>query len=326
MKVSCRGGIPRTKNLWLICPRSPILKPMTAQPIPTSLSLPPELQDLSIFDDSNKFSLINLVPKEFAEYVKRIPLEIMTLSEKEFIERYAPDEIDYRLKLKFWDEWQLALLTPGGVVRLPSVYYGICPREYFYHKIIKDQARLAWMITPPVDYEIAMREILYKGMSRLREIIQLPFIKKEPIIHRGQPVIGPDGKPMHRETVDRGIVSEIRQVITLLADRVHGAIIQRVQVQQKSVNLSLSATVDPNDPLPSIGTDELQNIDKQLDLLEEKIRPFEIASSRQDETIDITPEFKEKLEEYGIDPEAITEKDIPGTRPPSQATTGGKEI
>jgi hypothetical protein len=295
--------------------------------LPTTLVLPPELQELSIFDVQNKFSLVNLVPKEFGEFVKKIPLDIMALSEKEFIEKYNPDEIDFRLKLKFWDEWQLALLTPGGVVRLPGVYYGVCTREYFYGQIIKNPTRLAWMITPPTDYEVAMRELLYRGMSRLREIIQLPFITKEPIVVNGKQAIDWEGVPLFRQKIDRGLVSEIRQVITLLADRVHGAIIQRVQVQAKSqsVHVNVDARVDPSDPLPSIGTDELQNIDSQLDLLEQKIKPFEIAATEED-TVTLSPEFEKKLKKYGIEPETITAEDLGTPRPPSQATTGGEEI
>jgi hypothetical protein len=284
--------------------------PTVPPPPNLGTKLPVELQDLSILDRKSKFSLVNLVPEAFAQFIEKIPTGLFALSEPEFVARHAPDEIATRLKLKFWDEWQTTLLSPGGTLRPQAVYYGVCTREYFYDEILKNPVRLAWVITPPTDYDIILRETLYQGMARLREIIRLPITSRVPIIVRGAPVLDPStGKPLMRDVVDVRLVSEIRQVITMLADRVHGALVHRVELQSQSIALNVNTTTPTGatDPLPTIETDVLTQIDRQLDDIRVKLLPVDELTSACDR------KTRRQLAELGINPQEVVCESAPST-------------
>jgi len=288
--------------------------PVRTHQNPAANFIPPELQELSIFDQSKPYSLVNLVSDEFRAHMAKIPLDLFAITEAKFIAQHAPDETDYRLRLKFWDEWQLSLLTPGrpAPIRVPAVYYGVCTREFFYQKILKDPVKLAWMITPPTDYDTTLKELLYRGLGRLREIIALPFVQEVPVIHRGQPVMKPDGTPLTTQKVDRGLVSEVRQVIAMLSDRVHGAIVSRIDVKQQSLNLTASisgadaaAAFNPADPLPSLSTDLLKQLDAQIDSIDARLKPLEGETH-----VTLDANATRTLKQLGINPKDVHPEEI----------------
>jgi len=261
--------------------------------------------ELSIKDEDNPESLISLVPPEFAEFIRLIPNELFLLSEKEYIDKYQPDEIEFRLKLKFWDEWQQSLLQKG-TMRLHAIYYGVCTKEFFYHRIVKNPTKLAWIIIPPVDYEVNLRELLHRGLSRLTEIINLPIYTETPIMYKGVRVKDEHGKYMVKKEVSKGVLSEIRMIINILADRVHGAVVQRMQIQQQSLNMNVTAEVKA-DRLPTASQDMLEQLDSQIKLLEEKLQPFESPDKHEIIIDDIT---RGKLIKAGIDPASITVDEV----------------
>ena len=253
-----RGGYVRAKTY----PDPP--KPMlTAVEVPKGISL-------SILDEDNPHSLINLVPKDFATRMKGIDKSYFEMSQVDLEKKVRPDDIMNRLKLRFWDEWQVALLS--GVetkVEISSVYYGVCTEEYFYAKVLSKPKVLAWVITPPIDYVVTMRDVLRQGIERLSDIIRLPLVQKTPMKERGEYVRDEDGEIMYVEKVDKAVLSEVSKIVKMLSERVHGAIVQRIDVSQKNLSLDLTPATkrlleNPEDKSPELSNDDLQRLDAQL--------------------------------------------------------------
>jgi hypothetical protein len=145
---------------------------------------------------------------------------------------------------------------------------------------------------------MALREMLYQGLGRLREILKLPFVVEELVLHKGQVVLDTAGQPIMRKRVDKGLVTEIRQVVTTLADRVHGAIVNRIQVDQRNVSLNMHAGT-PQDPLPTVATDHLKAIDAQLAEITGKLAPVAEIQSAADKKL------RAQLTAAGVDPQAV---------------------
>jgi len=249
----------------------------------TAVDIPEEAPSISILDRNNKFSLINLVPPDFAEYIASVPPKYFTMSERELETELEPDEILNKLKLRFWDEWQVCILS-GTTTKLPinAIFYGVCTEEFFYDKVIADPKGLAWVITPPTDYVVTMRDVLRQGLARLKEIVELPIMLEEPIMARGKPVRGDDGKIMFKRTIQKGVITELRQIVTLLTDRVHGAVVQRLDVEQKNISMSLTPETarllnepPPKDqPMLAVPDDELSGIEGELSKLNRLLGPM----------------------------------------------------
>lgn len=281
-------------------------------PLPENPTVPIELQELSILDEKNQYSLLNLLPADVGRRLIEVPTEMWAMSEDDFLTKYNPTDVDIRLKLKFWDEWQRALLTTGGVIQIQTVYYGICTREHFY-ELIKIPHKLAFIVIPPTDYEMSLKELLYRGLRRIREIINLPIVFDEPVFYKGQPVLDANGHAVVRKRVDKGLVSEIRQVVTILADRVHGALVHRIELNQKSISLQASVSAQlpagaPTDPLPTLQTDELTRIDAELDKINQKLLPADEIQSAQDRSL------ARQLKPLGLTPEDVIH--VPSTAGP----------
>jgi len=263
-----RGGGTRKKTY-----SDPERSRLTAVNIPSDTSL-------SILDVDNPKSLINLVPRDFRVRLESVPRRYFEMTEDDLREVVEPDDILDRLRLRFWDEWQVALLSGFDVnMSIKAVYYGVCTEEFFYAKVLQHAESLAWLVTPPTDYVVTMRDVLKKGIERLSDIISLPLIRRTPMKEKGTGYIRDEnGDIMYQESVDVGVAREIRQTVSMLSDRVHGAIVQRLDVNERSLRMELTSDTrqlldskngldingEPGDRAPELTDDELSDLDSQI--------------------------------------------------------------
>ena len=228
------------------------------------LSLPDDLQEISIFNTDNPYSLLNLCPDRLKPLIMKIPAEVFMMTEAKFKEKYKPNEIDGRLKLRFWDEWQGLILRSlkRNKIDLSRVQYGTCTQDYFDNVIMKDPIKVANMVIPPFDYFTAMREILYCGISKIRDIVLLPVTSDK--------VVTIDGKKHVIQTVNTALIGEIRRIVEYLSDRVYGQTPQRLEIEQKN----LHAHVQINNPdrkqisCHDIPPESVRELDEQLKRIE----------------------------------------------------------
>lgn len=247
-----------------------------------AVQVPERPVEISILDETNAFSAINLLPGEIAEKLKKIPEEYFRMSEDSFELNFKPDALVSKLKLRFWDEWQTNILSKmGGGIVLASIYYGVCTREYFYGEVLNNDINLAWMVRPPEDYVVTMREVLRQGIRKLEEIIKLNVVETNPVMVKSSKGRGAstdvlrdeDGKIVYEKKINPSVIREIRQIVTLLLDRVHGAIIQKIDINQRSLAMNLSA--EANNLIESHDIIEVDNVGIEemddLKLLENQI-------------------------------------------------------
>lgn len=305
----------------------------------TAVNIPEEAPSISVLDESSPYSLINLVPAAFADRMRHIPKEYFSYSESRLHDEVRPDDTLNKLKLRFWDEWQTSILA--GItarVSITAVYYGVCTEEYFYENVLTSPKNMAWVLIPPTDYILTMRDILRQGLSRLSEIIQLPIMLEEPIIVKGVPLRDDDGKLMKKRVVQKGVISEIRQIVQLLSDRVHGAVVQRLDVQQKSLTMEVSPetahllataqsggssflnphnasnasnqylteggqpiTIEATDIMSGFGNGDLAGIEQQLRQLNAVLSSVEVAKDTDEDESQLPPDPSDPANDEVID-------------------------
>ena len=264
----------------------------------THVEIPERPPSISILDEENRHALINLVPFEFKEKIKRIPIEYFELSEKDLSKISKPDDTMNRLKLRFWDEWQIAILSGLETdISIQAVYYGVCTEEYFYRNVFDNLKGLAWVITPPADYVVTMRDVLKTGIERLKDIITLPLYEEKYVKEGREYLRDEDGNYLVERKINKGVITEIRQIVSMLSDRVHGAIVQRLDVNQKSMHMELSGETqrlleNPGDPSPTESSDELSSIDDQLKKITAVLDGT--VAKNEEEVIDAEPDTDTK--------------------------------
>lgn len=184
-------------------------------------------REVSISDKDNPLSLVNMLPPAMAASLDELLFtnpEYFELDEQELYkylknENKQPTPTDNRLRLQFWYEYDQASRT-GRKITAAGIANGIVTKEYFTNRIIKSPSKLAWIMCPPTGYMVKANEALEFGLEQLRSILDLP----ETI----------NGKPDYK-------LAEIKmKIVTLLDQRVRGAIVQKIESKEIRMNMNVS--------------------------------------------------------------------------------------
>lgn len=177
-------------------------------------------QEPVIFETDNEASVVNIVPEVMLG-------NILTAKGSHGI-LFGMDERDLKatlrkkgvqltktdncLRIKFWIEYERAIST-GARFNESNVYAGVCSKEYFKLEYMRKPERVAWLLTPPLDYESGLIEALDYGNDQMRDILELPH--KDPAT----------GKLDHK-------LMELKMKIrNMIESRLLGGIVQRSQGQ-----------------------------------------------------------------------------------------------
>lgn len=196
---------------------------------------------LSFLSKENPLSLYNSVNQVFREHLDRIPDEIWTVVQEN---EYMPhSQVDVRLKLKLWETYALARgKSTKELINGAEIAEGICHYSTV-RLIIRDPKRLAWLFTPPKDYEATISAAQELWLARLFEILSLPIKDAN---------TGKLNLTAARLVLQAGMAVDLRK---------HGSPLMRTE--QKSLNVN----VDANKALPA----SLEDIDKKLAELEQAV-------------------------------------------------------
>jgi hypothetical protein len=199
--------------------------------------------EIAIKEFNNPRSVAYMVPKAIKALIEELDPWMLGCSERELRTKLKPDELDETLRLAFWDEYTVAV-DAKRPMNMTNVYIRLCSKEMFYKKFITVPLRLAYMLRPPMDYTYKMRDLLEIGHRRMREVLELPILNKQ-------------GNP------DAKLIAEMVKIVALVENRVRGAVVQKVQMEQKSLNINVDA---PKDYFEI--SDELEKIEKEIKLME----------------------------------------------------------
>lgn len=225
----------------------------------------------SIYDESNPLSLINKVPDKMRPLMRLIREKIPSvhmMTEASLREAAHADDQDDRVRIAFWDEYDRAC-TNNTKMLLSRFLQGTIPLETWLAVYERNPYKFLFVITPIKSYAQAMRALLNRGLDRLNDILALPIVRS-------------DGKP------DTAVISQVMKAIQMIDLRVKGSIIQKVQIQQQS--LQVNANVSQK-ALSELTIEELEAMSKKLDKMSSQEFPADV---------------KEQLEEDSRREEALT--------------------
>jgi len=209
-----------------------------------------EVVEASVLNPHQESSLLNVAPLKVVPLIMRVreSLPEIAVASEDWLRKYLkPDERDERLRLSFWDEYNL--VTAGTYkrrMRLESILSGICNNNTWEKIYACNDKKLLWVLTPPKSYVQSMNYILHLGTERLSEIMSLPIKDEE-------------------GNVDHKAASLILKAFEMVDMRVKGGIIQKMQVEQKNLNVHVSA---PSDLEAIRGIDDISKLEALSNKLE----------------------------------------------------------
>lgn len=213
-----------------------------------------------IVDPDNPMSALNLTSEApiLQDAIKRVMVETpayLSLDEGSFKEFFngGITATMSRIRVSFWTEYEFAVMA-GRKMYLSRIMGGVCGDTYFKEKFLKDNKKVAYMLTPPSDYVVQTKEALQVGLETIREIISAR-------------VIDEDGYLIPRAA------DVVLKAFMHLDMRVKGAIIQRIDQRTLALNVNQnSSLVSPPIQIPRT----IEELDQQLEELKKRINVKEL--------------------------------------------------
>lgn len=203
----------------------------------------------AMYAEDNPDSLINVIPLRLVPILKRVREKIprILLADERDVRRYVdPTERDDRLRLSFWDEYNASTACRKRM-SLQSILSGVCAWESWITVYEPNDKKMVWLFCPPTNYVAMMRQILHRGTERLLEIMNLPMLTD-------------DGK------IDVRVAQLVLRAWQLADMRVKGGVTQRVQIEQKSMNVNVDTDINQmRESVNGLQLHELEALEKRID-------------------------------------------------------------
>lgn len=162
--------------------------------------------------------------------------------------KFRPTAMDNKYRLQLWLEYENSVKLERQM-NMANVYNLVGPECTFHALIMKDSARVAWMLCKPVSYEVQTREILETGLHRMRAVLDLDAMTSG----KG----GGLNLPLLKLQLDITKMMDLRQ---------HGAPTQKIQ------EISLKGTIGANG--------EIQGIADSMDMKSLEARKQDLQARR----------------------------------------------
>lgn len=197
-----------------------------------------------VWDKDDSRSVIRLAPDTIQRRMFEIPEEIRYMSEPELRKKIRPTATDNQLRISFWLEYDRVQSRNLSKMETVNIIRGIISEDYFYNAYLKNSDRLAWMLIPPKSYTVKLTDMLEVGLEQLRETLELPHI---------------EGGRVNTKLL------ELKLKITAMMDmRLNGAIAQKVQIEQKSMNMNLHVSRAGEEIEGLLESRNMEELDRKL--------------------------------------------------------------
>lgn len=200
-----------------------------------------------IWAEDDERSLVRLAPEVVQRKMLELPENLRTMTEID-MRRAWPAQITVawkQLRLMFWVEYDRAQRDYDRM-STRAIVTGVCSEELFYN-LVKRPEFIAYLITPPTHYTVRLEEAVEYGFERLREILDLPLVDE-----KGKAI------PKHADLILK---------TTLALDmRKNGAIAQKLQIENKTISMSLKGAV--RDSQNAVEEMTIEKLNKQILKLE----------------------------------------------------------
>lgn len=189
--------------------------------------------------------LLEITNTQVSTRISAIPDDVLNMKEEDFLKHADVHDAERKLRAAWAMELERALRTDSKF-EASNVYKGIVTRNYFERYVLFNSYKLAYIIKPYPEYEAQLEDMLQMGLDERRKILKRPLVDKE-------------GKFDHK-------LAALKESITKnLEERRRGAITQRLQVDQKSLNVNVTKDVSQT-PL-------------QLDAIDARLRELESSEA-----------------------------------------------
>ena len=223
-----------------------------------------------LFSADVPWGLYNIVPDSFRKALYLIDPRWMSWKEETLARKADISDRDENFRLAFWTEYNTCK-DMGKKFAIHRVMAGVCSPYYYKTTILKKPMLMAYMVYPPTDYLVFMQNMLYKGQKRMQEVMSASAIE----------VVRNDKGEVIDTKVDMKLANLQLKTFALIDNRVKGAIVQRVKVEQKNLNVNVTP-----DQIADAAPKTLVDIDNQISQINRELSRNSCEIARADKILD----------------------------------------
>lgn len=221
----------------------------------------PERVEYVVTDTDNPRSVLNLIKNcpRIHEAILRLMIEepeLLSLDEGSLHKLVHPTVGMQRIRFSFWAEYENCA-SRGRPMKQAQIIGGILTEQNFKESFLANNKKVAYMLCPPTNYVVQVKEALQAGFETVRQIVSAK-------------VIDEDGFLIPRAA------DVVLKAVALLDIRVKGSIVQRID--QRTLNMNMEAP--PQIQIP----ESLDDLERQIAEVRKKL----IATPRRQELLNNT--------------------------------------
>lgn len=133
---------------------------------------------IDIFDESNEFSVISLLPSNstfLREKIRNLDADLRDQDQFTIRKLVKPTPTLNQLRLNFWTEYDrtLGASATGKYLKIntANIVRGVCSISLF-KEFCKDELNLAWILTPVQSYQSQAQDVMETALYKMREGIE----------------------------------------------------------------------------------------------------------------------------------------------------------
>lgn len=176
------------------------------------------------------------------DVILSMPEDLVMMEEKNLRKLVNPTPALWLLRINFWREYDRCMARADRKMSVANIVEGVISPSYF-NSIANEPYKVAWIIKPPLKFEMEIDALIARGVERYWEIVDLPIMEKTA-----------DGKSKYNTKHCEIILKAMKE----LTDRAKGLAIQKIE--SKSLNVELT-----NDTYKAGEVDALDARIKQLE-------------------------------------------------------------
>jgi predicted nucleic acid-binding protein len=190
------------------------------------------------------------------------------------------------MKEKFWVEYQAAQ-DGKRKMYMRRVFTKDAGKDYFYDVVLRDPKLLAWVVTPPLDELLLMKDSNRLIIEEQRELAKRSVFYKKKVHDKRT------GKLLYEvDAIDYQLVAIKARLSHQWTDRIHGTVAQHHTIDQRT--LQLTAKAADLQTLPSMAELERRDAELRRQLEASEVTPVLTARDDRDVVDVAVEEAKER--------------------------------
>lgn len=139
-----------------------------------------EWEEWTPYNVNDPRALVNIVPKRLRRCIEQVPKDYYAMEEPQLEAVANPTVVDKRIRMAFWHEYESAQSLMRDM-RVANISMLANVHEALLYRGFGRLEKMAYYLSPPVEYSMFLEEASTHGLQRLRdEILTIDIYKVDP--------------------------------------------------------------------------------------------------------------------------------------------------